>query len=82
MQGYHLILVILSKLGPEYLVFISTFHTTKLTSGTTWKMPLLDAFIESLINEKDKLIKIIVLKKSKVHALVVHESNNIDSKSK
>ena len=38
-------------------------------------MPLMDAFIESLIQEQDKLFKMGALKNSKSHALVVHESS-------
>jgi hypothetical protein len=57
-------------------VFVSTFHTVRFTSGATWKIPTLDQFIESLMHEKDKLIKMGTIKGSNVHALVVHESNN------
>ena len=42
-----LILSILSKLGADYLVFVSTFHSVKLTTPN-WRMPNLNAFIESL----------------------------------
>jgi hypothetical protein len=30
-----MVLTILSKLGPKFLVFISTFHTVRFTSGAT-----------------------------------------------
>jgi hypothetical protein len=43
-----MVLTILSKLGPKFSVFISTFHTIRFTSGSTWKMPSLEEFIESL----------------------------------
>jgi hypothetical protein len=43
-----MVLTILSKLGPEFSVFISTFHTVRFSSGSTWKMPSLEDFIESL----------------------------------
>ena len=46
-----LILSILSKLGPEYSVFVSMFHATKLVVRK-WRMPSLDAFIDSLTQEK------------------------------
>ena len=52
----HLILTILSKLGADYSVFYSTFHVRKLTTPG-WKMPTLNAFIESLTNEHDKLVQ-------------------------
>ena len=51
-----LILSILSKLGADYSVFVSTFSAGKLTTPG-WKMPTLNAFIESLTNEHDKLAR-------------------------
>ena len=51
-----LILTILSKLGADYSVFVSTFHSVKL-STPNWKMPTRNAFIESLTHEHDKLIQ-------------------------
>ena len=50
-----LVLTILSKLGPDYSVFVLTFYATKLTART-WKMPKLVEFMESLTWEKDKLL--------------------------
>jgi hypothetical protein len=44
-DGDQLILMIISNMGPEYSTFISTFHTSRLTMGKTWKIPPLDAFI-------------------------------------
>ena len=50
-----LILTILSTLGVDYLVFVPTFCVGKLiTPG--WNMPSLNAFIESLTSEHDKLV--------------------------
>jgi hypothetical protein len=43
-----MVITILSKLGTEFFVFISTFHTFRFASGATWKMPSLEDFIESL----------------------------------
>ena len=43
----HIVLAILSKLGPDYSVFVLTFYATKLTART-WKMPSLTDFMESL----------------------------------
>jgi hypothetical protein len=71
-----LLLTILSKLGPKYSVFVSTFHTQRFTAGASWTMPSLETFIEALTQEQDKLIKMGVIKNSKVHALVVHDGNN------
>jgi hypothetical protein len=39
-------------------------------------MPSLDTFIETLIQDQDKLINMGMIKKSKVHALVAHDGNN------
>ena len=50
--------------------------------GATWKIPLMDAFIESLIHEQDKIIKMGTLKNSESHALSMHASGNTNSKSK
>ena len=50
-----LILSILSKIGADYSVFVSTFHAGNLTTPG-WKMPTLNAFIESLTSEHDKLV--------------------------
>ena len=65
-----LILAILSKFGAHYSVFVSTFHTGKLTTSN-WKMPTLNAFIESLTNEYDKLVQMGIIGSSKDQALVV-----------
>jgi hypothetical protein len=46
-----MVLTILSKLGHEFSLFISTFHLVRFTSGATWKMPSLKEFIESLTQE-------------------------------
>ena len=55
-----LILFILSKLGRDYLVFVSTFHATRLIVPK-WKMPSLNYFLDSLTKDKDKLIHMGVL---------------------
>ena len=59
-----LILAILSKIGVDYSVFISTFHAGKLTT-LGWKMPTLNAFIESLISEHDKLVQMGIIRSSR-----------------
>ena len=62
-EDYQLILSILSKLGADYSVFVSTFHAGKLTiSG--WKMPTLNDFIESLTSEHDKLVQMGIIRSS------------------
>jgi hypothetical protein len=65
---------LLSKLGPEMFVFLSTFHSFKFASGATWKIPSLQEFIESLTQEKTKLINMGKIKGPKVHALTMHDS--------
>ncbi|KAH9316607.1 hypothetical protein KI387_025234 [Taxus chinensis] len=74
-----LILSILSKLGPEYSVFISTFHAMKATLGSAWKMPSFDSFSSQLIREQDKLIQMGTLK-SKSHALVANKGKKNEKK--
>ena len=73
-------MTILSKLGPDYSVFVSTFHATKLIART-WNMPKIVEFIESLTQEKDKLVMMGTIKPSKDQALVAGDSK-VDSKRK
>ena len=72
-------MAILLKLGPDYLVFFSTFHATKLIAQA-WKMPNLAEFMESLTQEQDKLVMMGTIKPSKDQDLVVGYSR-VDSKS-
>ena len=64
-----LILDILSKLGADYSVFVSTFHSVKLTTPN-WRMPTLNSFIESLAHEHDKFIQMGIIQSSRDQALV------------
>ena len=66
------------KLVPDYFVFVSTFHATKLTIRN-WNIPTPIDFMESLTQEKDKLVMMGTIKPSKYQALVVGYSN-MDSK--
>jgi hypothetical protein len=76
-------LSILEKLVLEYAMFVSTFHTVRFNLVATWKILTLDQFIESLMHEKDKLIKMGTIKGSNAHAFAVHESSNrLNPKSK
>jgi hypothetical protein len=77
-----MVLTILSKLGPEYSVFVSTFNSFRFTSGTTWKIPSLEEFIESLTQEQTKLINMGKIKGPKVHALTVQDGNHQYQKSR
>ena len=76
-----LVLSILSKLGPDYSVFVSTFHDTRL-DVPKWKMPSLNTFLDSLTKEQDKLIHMGVLNsfKGKDNSLLVQGRNNFKSK--
>jgi hypothetical protein len=71
-----MVLTIISKLGPEFFVFVSTFHTIKFSSRATWKMPSLKDFIESLTQEQTKLINMGTIKGPRVHALTVHDGSH------
>src|SRR5713101_4699107 len=75
-----LVLSILSKLGLDYSVFVSTFYATKLTARS-WKMPSRADFMESLTQEQDKLVMMGTIKPSKDQALVAGDSR-VDSKIK
>jgi hypothetical protein len=77
-----MVLTILSKLGPKFSMFISTFHSVKFTSGATWKMPSLKDFIESLTQEKTELINMGKIKGLKAHALTMQDGRHQYWKSK
>ena len=76
-----LIISIVSNLGLEYSVCVSTFHAIRLAISN-WKIPSLSTLIDSLTKEKDKLVQMGTLKisKRKYHALVVQGRNNAKSK--
>ena len=76
-----LILAILSKLGANYSVFVSTFHAGKLTTPG-WKMPSLNAFIESLTSEHDKLVQMGIIRSSCDQALHVSRPKDLKGKGK
>ena len=75
------ILSILSKLGLDYYVFVSTFHTGNLTIPN-WKMPTLNAFIESLTNEHDKLVQMGIIGSSKYQSLFIGGPKYLNVKGK
>ena len=70
-----MVLTIISKIGPEFIVFVSTFHSVTFSFGATWKMPSLKDFIESLTQEKTMLINMGTIKGPRAHALTVHDGN-------
>jgi hypothetical protein len=71
-----MLLTILSKLGLEFSVFVSTFHTVKFTFGATCKMPSLEDFIESLTQKQTKLINMGTIKGPREHALTMHDGSH------
>jgi hypothetical protein len=77
-----MVLTISSNLGPEFSVFVSTFHTVRFPSGATWKMPSLEDFIESLTQEQTKLINMGTIKGPRAHALTFHDGSHKYQKSK
>ena len=76
-----LILTIISKLGADYSIFVSTFRAVKLTTPK-WKMPTLDAFIESLTSEHDKLVQMGIIRSSCDQALHVSRPKYTKGKGK
>ena len=76
-----LILSILTKLNSDYSVFVSTFQIVRLTT-TNWKMPTLNAFIQSLISDNDKLIQMGIIRSPKDLALVVRGDKVANDKVK
>jgi hypothetical protein len=72
-QEKQLIITILANLGPEYVVYVSNFHSGICLFGTNWKMPTLAQFIESLTQEKTKLIQMGLMTDLKAHLLTMHD---------
>jgi hypothetical protein len=77
-----MVLTILSKIGPGFSLFISTFHSVRFASGATWKMPSLEDFIECLTQEKTKLINMGTIKGPRAHEITVHHGSHKHHKSK
>jgi hypothetical protein len=57
-----LVLAFTTKLGSDFSVFVSTFHSNRFIVGATWTMPSLSEFIEALTQEQDKLIHMGIIK--------------------
>ena len=76
-----LILTILSKLGANYSVVVSTFSAGKLTT-LGWKMPSLNAFIESLTSEHDKLVHMGIIRSSYDQSLYALGPKDLKGKGK
>jgi hypothetical protein len=77
-----MVLTILSKIGLEFSMFVSTFHSVKFASGATSKMISLEEFIESLTQEQTKLINMGKIKGPKAHSLIVQYGRHKYHKSK
>ena len=53
---------ILSKLGPAYSIFVSTFYSMKESlTAASYQEPSLESFCDSLIREQDKLIHLEII---------------------
>jgi hypothetical protein len=76
-----LILSILSKLGPEYFVFVSSFQASKLTQEK-WKMPPLNDFIAALNQDQAKLFQMGSIKRSKNQSLAATNAPKSSGKDK
>ena len=74
-------LSILLKLNANYLVFVSTFQIVRLTTPN-WKIPTLDAFIQSLTYENDKLIQMGIIRSIKYQSLVARGDEVENDKEK
>ena len=70
-QEKQLILTILAKIGLEYIVYVSTLHSSINVLGSKWKMPTMEKFFDSLTHEKKKLIHMGLIKEPKSHALTM-----------
>jgi hypothetical protein len=70
----------LAKLGPEYDVYVSNFHSDRCLLGANWKIPMMAQFIESLTQEKTKIIHMGLMKVPKEHALTMHDGKGSSNK--
>ncbi len=77
-----IILSILSRLGSDYYVYVSTFCATKVAIWTTWNVASLDQFLSSLTHEKCILVLMGTLKASNAHALATEDGSKTDNNSK
>ena len=75
------ILSIHSKLGFDYSMFFSTFHSGNLIVRN-WRIPSLEDFMESLNQEQDKLVQMGTFKSTEDHALTRGVSNPAKGKNK
>ena len=83
----NLIYSILTKLGPAYSVFVSTFHSTReafICQGKDYKAPSFDSFCDSLIREQEKLLHLGLLNlgNSSKKALAAQQQPNLKNPKK
>ena len=76
-----LILLILSKVGPEYSIFVSSFQASKLTQEK-WKIPPLNDFIAALTQEQAMLVQMGAIKHSKNQALAATDAPKSSGRDK
>ena len=76
-----LILTILSKLGLDYSMFVSTFRAGQLTTPR-WNMPSLNAFIEFLTSEHDNIVQMGIIKSSHDQSFHVLRPKDLKGKGK
>jgi hypothetical protein len=71
------IYLILSKLGSEYFVFVSTLYAMKEALGIAYQKPTLESFYDALIREKDKFVQLGVINTAGTSnkALVIHQKD-------
>ena len=66
---------------PEYSVFVSTVHSTKLTN-IIWRIPTLADFMQSLTQEKENIVQIGSIKSTKYQSLSAGVSSQDKGKKK
>eukprot|EP00253_Pinus_taeda_P009176 PITA_09176 len=86
-EDSNLIYSILTKLGPAYSVFVSTFHSTReafICQGTDYKVPSFDSFCDSLIREQEKQLHLglLHLGNSSKKALAAQQQPNLKNPKK
>eukprot|EP00253_Pinus_taeda_P026485 PITA_26485 len=86
-EDSNLIYSILTKLGPAYSVFVSTFHSTReafICQGKDYKALSFDSFCDSLIREQEKLLHLGLLNlgNSSKKALAAQQQPNLKNPKK
>jgi hypothetical protein len=79
-QVDQLILTILAKLGPKYVVYVSTFNSSRYVLGSKWKMPTVEQFVDSLTHEQEKLIQMCLIKEPEAHEFTIQDRKGSSNK--